>query len=93
MVVATVSSKGLVVIPTEVRAALGIAGGDRVEFVRIAERGYEIVPVTYPVTALKGIIPRPARAVSIEAMNEAIARRGGASGQPADLGGSEPNDG
>lgn len=74
-VIATVTSKGQVTIPREVRVRLGITTGDRLEF--------EVLP-NGTLTAKKrrqgsladvlGILQRPGqRAVSVEEMNEAIA--------------------
>lgn len=76
MSAATITAKGRITIPTVVRAALGVEVGDRLEFVEVEKGRFEIVVATQPVTALKGLIPRPAQPVSIEAMNEAIADRG-----------------
>jgi len=76
MAAATVTSKGQITIPIEVRHALGIDAGDRVEFVEVEPGRFELVPATRSVTALKGMFGKPKRAVSIEEMNAAIARRG-----------------
>jgi antitoxin PrlF len=74
---ATMTSKGQITIPIEVRTHLGIDTGDRVEFIRNEETGrYEIIPATVPVQALKGIVPKPKKPVSIADMNEAIRKRG-----------------
>lgn len=74
---ATMTSKGQITIPAEIRSELGIDAGDRVEFVRNEETGrYEMIPATVPVQALKGIVPKPKRPVSISDMNEAIRKRG-----------------
>jgi antitoxin PrlF len=74
---ATMTSKGQITIPIEVRSQLGIDAGDRVEFIRNEETGrYEIIPATVPVQALKGIVPKPKKPVSISDMNEAIKKRG-----------------
>ncbi|HTD56164.1 MAG TPA: AbrB/MazE/SpoVT family DNA-binding domain-containing protein [Silvibacterium sp.] len=74
---ATMTSKGQITIPVEVRTQLGIDTGDRVEFIRNEETGrYEIIPATVPVQALKGIVPKPKKPVSIADMNEAIRKRG-----------------
>ena len=55
---ATMTSKGQITIPAEIRSELGIDAGDRVEFVRNEETGrYEMIPATVPVQALKGIVP------------------------------------
>ncbi len=76
MAAATVTGKGQITIPIEVRQALGIDAGDRVEFVEVEPGRFELVPATRSVTALKGMFGKPKRAVSIEEMNAAIARRG-----------------
>lgn len=76
------TSKGQITIPVEVRTALGVDAGDRVEFIAIAPGRYEFVAATLPVTALKGMFGNKARkTVSIEDMNAAIARRGAAAGK------------
>lgn len=78
MASATMTSKGQVTIPVEVRTELGLDAGDRIEFIKNEETGrYEIIPATVPVQALKGIVPKPKRPVSIGDMNEAIRKRGG----------------
>ncbi|WP_322088774.1 AbrB/MazE/SpoVT family DNA-binding domain-containing protein [Burkholderia sp. BCC1999] len=77
MASATVTSKGQVTIPVDVRTRLGLATGDRIEFILNEKTGrYEVVPVTDSITSLKGIIRKPAKPVSIEDMNAAIAERG-----------------
>ena len=78
MATATVTSKGQITIPIEVRSELGIDAGDRIEFVRSRVTGrYEVIPATLPVQALKGIVPKPKKPVSINDMNEAIRKRRG----------------
>ena len=76
MATATLTSKGQITIPAEVRAVLGVDTGDRVEFVALAPGRYEFIAATRSVTALKGMFGKPRKAVSIEVMNAAIARRG-----------------
>ncbi|WP_309606147.1 AbrB/MazE/SpoVT family DNA-binding domain-containing protein [Phenylobacterium sp.] len=78
MTTATLTSKGQITVPAAVRAAMGVDTGDRVEFIEIAPGRYEFIAATLPVTALKGMFEKPARPVSIEAMNDAIARHGAA---------------
>ena len=73
MSAATITAKGQITIPAVVRAALGVEVGDRLEFIEVDKGRFEIVAATPPVTALKGLIPRPVAPVSIEAMNDAIA--------------------
>jgi antitoxin PrlF len=78
MTTATLTSKGQITIPVEVREALGVDTGDRVEFVEIAPGRYEFIAATKSVTALKGMFGKPRKSVSIEEMNAAIAGRGAA---------------
>ena len=76
MAAATLTSKGQITIPAAVRHALGVSTGDRVEFVELSPGRYEFIAATRPVTALKGMFGKARKAVSIEEMNAAIARRG-----------------
>jgi antitoxin PrlF len=78
MTTATLTSKGQITIPAEVREALGVDSGDRVEFIEIAPGRYEFIAATKSVTALKGMFGKPRKSVSIEEMNAAIAQRGAA---------------
>jgi hypothetical protein len=55
-----------------------VDAGDRVEFVQIAPDRYEFVAAKREVTALKGMFGAAKKQVSVEAMNEAIAKRGAA---------------
>ena len=70
---ATVTSKGQVTIPKEIRDYLKLDAGCKVDFV-IDENGeVRIVPLTVPVTALSGILHRPGmKAATIEDMEQAI---------------------
>ena len=71
---ATLTSKGQITIPKAVRDALKLGAGDRIDF-RVADDGtVTLVPVTRPVAALKGMLPKPKRAVSVAEMDAAIAR-------------------
>lgn len=76
MALATLSSKGQVTIPKRVREGLGVATGDRIEFVEIAPGRYEVLAATRDIRALKGVVGRAKRAVSVEEMNEAIETMG-----------------
>lgn len=76
MTTATVSTKGQITIPAEVREALNVDAGDRVEFVQVESGRFELIAATQPVTALKGMFGKTDKRVSIEDMNAAIAARG-----------------
>lgn len=76
MTTATVTSKGQITIPASVRQALAVDAGDRVEFVQIEPGQFLFVAANHSVTELKGMFGKPAKVVSIEDMNRAIAARG-----------------
>ena len=76
MSTATLTSRGQVTIPAKVRAALRLKAGSRIEFIETGNGDFRIVPSTSSVLDLKGMLRRPAKAVSIDAMNMAIASRG-----------------
>lgn len=76
MAAATITSKGQVTIPAQVRTALGLEAGDRIEFVEVEKGQFAIVPATRSVRELEGLFRgRRSKPVSIEEMNAAIARR------------------
>jgi antitoxin PrlF len=77
MPTAVVTSKGQITIPKEVRDALGVQTGDRVEFVETQKGVFEVLAASKDVRDLKGMIDKPARAVSVEDMRKAVARRAG----------------
>jgi AbrB family looped-hinge helix DNA binding protein len=70
------TSKGQITIPAAVRSALGVEAGDQVEFVQVEPGRFELVAATQSVTALKGLVRKPASPVTLAAMHEAIAARG-----------------
>ena len=76
MPIATLTSKGQITIPKEVREALGVDTGDRVEFVAEEKGVYRVVAATRDVRHLKGLIDKPSKPVSVEDMNRAAARAG-----------------
>jgi len=75
MSTATVTSKGQITIPVEVRQRLGIDAGDRVEFVEIAEREFVIKPIVDDVRSLKGMLRPPKQPVSTQMMRDAVRRK------------------
>lgn len=74
MSTATLTSKGQVTIPKEVRDALGLETGDRLVF-EVREDGIvEIHPETLDLMSLCGTIRTNVRGVTIEQMKEDIAK-------------------
>ena len=75
MAAATLTSKGQITIPVQVRNALGVDAGDRIEFVEVGKGEFNIVAATRSVRELSGILYRKGRKpVSIEEMNAAISK-------------------
>lgn len=70
---ATVTSKGQITIPVDVRLSLGLRAGSRVAFVRTETGSYEIRPETGSIKALKGTVAKPSHPVSVDDMNAAVA--------------------
>jgi len=73
---ATLTTKGQITIPVDVRRALNVEAGDRVEFVQVEPGRFEVVATTRSVRELKGRFGKPQRTVTIEEMNAAIAAQG-----------------
>jgi len=76
MSTATLTAKGQVTIPADVRRRMGLGAGDRIEFVEIESGEYLIKPAIDDVRTLKGLLRKPATPISIEDMNATIRRRG-----------------
>lgn len=78
MTTATMTSKGQVTIPAEVRQRLGLGTGDRIEFVELEAGGFAIKPAIDDVRSLKGLLAKPDKPdkpVSVADMNVAIRQR------------------
>jgi AbrB family looped-hinge helix DNA binding protein len=76
MSTATLTAKGQVTIPADVRRRMGLDAGDRIEFVEIEGGEYLIKPAMDDVRTLKGLLRKPAKPISIDDMNATIRRRG-----------------
>ncbi|BEV12472.1 AbrB/MazE/SpoVT family DNA-binding domain-containing protein [Asticcacaulis sp. DW145] len=74
MSTATLTTKGQITIPAEVRKAMAVGQGDRVEFVEVEPGKFLLFAATRSMTELKGRFGKPDRPVRIEEMNDAIAR-------------------
>jgi antitoxin PrlF len=73
MATATITSKGQVTIPQRVRADMKLSSGDRIDFVRMEDGNYAVVPASGSVQLLKGIVAKPDQPVSLQDMQAAIA--------------------
>ena len=77
MLSSTITSKGQITIPKDIRNILNIGKGDRIEFLVEANGSVTILPVTTDITALKGLVPKPEKYVSLDDMKNAIREHGG----------------
>jgi AbrB family looped-hinge helix DNA binding protein len=76
---ATITSKGRITLPKEIREHLGVATGDRLSF-QIGGAGEVVVGAqTYDVRTLRGMLKHRGRSVSLKAMDRAVRR--GATGR------------
>ncbi len=74
MATAAVTSKGQITIPIQVRKKLGLKPGDRVLFEESESGEIVLKPKTGSIMDLRGVFKWRGRPVSIEEMNETIAR-------------------
>jgi antitoxin PrlF len=75
---ATVTSKGQVTLPSELRKRLGIQKGSRIRFSIPTSGPIQMEPVRYTIEDLWRMAdagPKPTRVMSLEEMNAAKARR------------------
>lgn len=81
MPIATMTSKGQITIPKEVRDELGLEAGSQLMFVKVSDRHYRLLPRTGSIADLFGILHRPGMtALTIEEINEATAAAAAESG-------------
>ncbi|UFU01849.1 AbrB/MazE/SpoVT family DNA-binding domain-containing protein [Ruania suaedae] len=74
MSTATMTSKGQITIPKDVRDDLHLTPGAKVMFVRLPSGHYEMVARTGKIEDLAGVLHDPDRAtVTVEDMDEAVA--------------------
>lgn len=72
MPVATMTSKGQVTVPKEVREALGLEAGTKLWFVRTPQ-GYVLKAAKSSAMGLAGIVAYDGPPVSLEEMDQAVA--------------------
>ena len=73
---ATMTSKGQITVPKEVRERLDLRTGDQVEFVLTSSGEAVLRPASVSLRDLKGLLARPGqKAVSVDQMNRTIKRR------------------
>ena len=68
----TISAKGQITIPMAIRMLLNWKTGDALDFVVCEPDRVQLVVKKTPVRALKSLVAKPKRALSVEEMNAAI---------------------
>ena len=74
MASSTITSKGQMTLPKEVRDRLNLKPGDRLD-VSVRDHHIVLIPKTLHIADLVGVLPRPTRRCSLEETNEAIRRK------------------
>lgn len=72
MPTATMTSKGQITIPIELRKTLGLKPGVRIDFYEIEEGVYALRPKTGSIMEMRGCIPKLDHVLTIEEMNQAV---------------------
>ncbi|MFT5610069.1 MAG: antitoxin PrlF [Polaribacter sp.] len=75
MITATITSKGQITIPKNIRNQLDLHAGDKISFIEDEDGSINLVPIKKPLSALKGLVSKPNKKVSVEDMNNAIKRK------------------
>ena len=70
---ATLTSKGQMTIPSDVRSKLKLHAGDTLE-VLVKGDVITLIPINKSVKRLEGYLPKPSKALTIEEMDEEIGR-------------------
>ncbi len=74
--IATVTSKAQITLPKGIRELLQLEPGDKVDFTPQLDGSITVAKASRAIHAsfatLRGILPKPARAYSVEEMNQAV---------------------
>lgn len=70
---ATITAKGQLTLPKAIREQLSVSAGDKLDFFVSSEGHLEGVVLKKPATKLKGMLAKPKKALSLAAMERAIA--------------------
>jgi antitoxin PrlF len=73
MAVATLTSKGQLTLPIELRNKMNLQAGSKVEFVEVSDGDWRIQAQSGNITSLRGILDYKGPTVSLDEMDGAIA--------------------
>lgn len=74
MDIATITSKGQITLPARMREKLRLRPGSKVVFEEQPNGDFLVRRKTVDIADLKGILPKPAKALTIDEMKEAAAQ-------------------
>jgi AbrB family looped-hinge helix DNA binding protein len=77
MPTATMTSKGQITIPIEVRKALGLKAGVRIDFYEIEKGEYAFRPKTGSIMEMRGCLAYDGPTITIEEMHRALLDQAG----------------
>jgi antitoxin PrlF len=69
---ATVTSKGQITVPSEIRKALGLSAGDEVLFFPLGNGQFAFRPRTGSIRDLEGVVPKLDYVPTLEELSEGI---------------------
>lgn len=75
MATATMTSKGQITIPKNIRDSLGLETGDKVNFLIDNEGVVSLIPVIKDVSILKGLVNKPQHSITVEEMKAVVKKR------------------
>lgn len=78
---AMLTSKGQITLPKLLRDRLHLQPGDKIEFLLDSAGNVQLKPITQPVGRLKGMVPPPRRPLTLEEMEDAIAKAASGDGE------------
>jgi antitoxin PrlF len=71
---AILTNTNQITLPEPIRQHLHLQPGDAVEFI-VGEQGeIKLLPINSSITRLKGMLPKPEKALNLDAMQEAIVK-------------------
>lgn len=72
MATATLTSKGQITLPAKMREKLRLVPGSQVFFEELPNGDFLVKSKTGDIRDLKGLLPRPERALSVEEMKDTV---------------------
>lgn len=71
---ATITSKGQITIPIDIRNEFNLSAGSEIEFLT-QDNHILVLPRNKSITSLKGMLPKPGKTLSCQQMDEIIRNR------------------